>query len=456
MKYLLLVLILASQISFMNAQEDHSQLIEGPFNSPQEVTETCLGCHDGVDTAIMKTRHWNWKGNEYTTSDGSKAWLGKQNLINNFCVAVPSNWPRCTSCHIGYGWKDKSFDFNDGKNIDCLVCHDQTGTYKKTPTGAGMPDPSVDLLKVAQSVGKTKIANCAACHFNGGGGTGVKHGDMDASLLHPKPEIDVHMGQYKFTCATCHAGENHVISGASHGSSVTGSNHIACTDCHSKTVHEKKVINAHIKTVACETCHIPAFAREEPTKIWWDWSTAGQDKKTPKDEYGQETYNKLKGDFAWKKNVIPAYRWYNGKAGYYRMGEKIEPGKTLVFNRLEGSIENVNAKITPFKVMKGKQIYDSEYKYLIIPKLFGEDGYWKTFNWNDASKIGMESVNLAYSGHFGFVNTEMYWTINHMVAPAKDALKCDDCHSANKPTRLDWKALGYTDDPIKTGSRKTE
>lgn len=454
MKQIFIIPILVLSVLLVNAQEDHSQFIEGPFDTPQEVTQTCLACHDGVDTAIMKTRHWNWKGNEFTNPDGTKTWLGKQNLINNFCIAVPSNWPRCTSCHISYGWKDNSFDFTNGNNIDCLVCHDGTGTYTKTPTGAGMPDPKVDLLKVAQSVGKTKVANCAACHFNGGGGTGVKHGDMDASLLNPTPEIDVHLGQYKFTCATCHAGENHAILGASHGSAVTGTNHIACADCHSKTVHQKKVLNDHIKSVACETCHIPTFARQEPTKTWWDWSTAGQDKQTPKDEFGMETYSKMKGDFVWEKNVVPTYRWHNGKTDYYRMGEKIDPDETLVFNRLEGNVDDPDSKITPFKVMKGKQIFDEEYKYLIIPKLFGADGYWKTFDWNQASNIGMQSVNLAYSGHFGFVSTEMYWTVNHMVGQTKDALTCDDCHSENKPVRLDWQALGYSGDPIKTGGRK--
>lgn len=55
------------------------------------------------------------------------------------------NWARCTSCHIRYGWKDASFDFKNGENIDYLVCHEQTGTYKKIPTGAGMSDEKVDL-----------------------------------------------------------------------------------------------------------------------------------------------------------------------------------------------------------------------------------------------------------------------------------------------------------------------
>jgi len=156
MKKLLLLFSTLVIGTILYAQEDHSEYIEGPFDSPQEITATCLECHEDVDTDIMKTRHWNWLGDEYTTKHGEKVKLGKQNIINNFCVATPSNWARCTSCHIGYGWKDASFDFNNGENIDCLVCHDQTGTYKKVPTGAGMPDEKVDLIKVAQSVGPTK------------------------------------------------------------------------------------------------------------------------------------------------------------------------------------------------------------------------------------------------------------------------------------------------------------
>ena len=138
--------------------QDHSEMIEGPFETPQEITETCLMCHEEVGEQIMKTRHWNWLGhNPDSTNVVSR---GKQNLINNFCIAVPSNWPRCTSCHISYGWKDENFDFSAQENIDCLVCHDQTGTYFKIPTGAGYPESSVDLLIVAQSVGPSTRINC--------------------------------------------------------------------------------------------------------------------------------------------------------------------------------------------------------------------------------------------------------------------------------------------------------
>ena len=68
------------------AQEDHSGLIEGPFENPKKVTETCLSCHEDVDKEIMNTRHWNWLGNEFISKDGKKMKFGKQNIINNYCI----------------------------------------------------------------------------------------------------------------------------------------------------------------------------------------------------------------------------------------------------------------------------------------------------------------------------------------------------------------------------------
>jgi len=437
----------------ISAQVDHSEFIEGPFNSPQEVTELCLECHSGMDTDIIKTRHWNWLGDEFTNRDGQTIRLGKQNIINNYCIAVPSNWPRCTSCHIGYGWKDETFDFSEGRNIDCLICHDHSGTYKKVPTGAGMPDPSVDLVKVAQSVGKTQIENCSICHFNGGGGTGVKHGDMDGSMINPSPSLDVHMGELGFTCSDCHAGENHKILGASHGSLAAGTNHISCLGCHGERPHRKKLINDHVSSIACETCHIPAFAREEPTKTWWDWSTSGKNKDPKPDEYGMPDYDKKKGDFRWDKNVIPEYRWHNGRADYYLYGDVINPEIIVELNKLPGNIDDPDAKISPFKVMRGKQPYDSRNNYLIVAKLFGEGGYWDTYDWNDAAELGMQAIDMAYSGKVGFVETEMYWPINHMVAPAEKSLRCTNCHSRRSYKKLNWEELGYTGDPMFVGGR---
>ncbi|MCP5061481.1 MAG: cytochrome C, partial [Ignavibacteriae bacterium] len=101
----------------------------------------------------------------------------------------------------------------------------------------------------------------------------------------------------------------------------------------------------------------------------------------------------------------------------------------------------------------GKQIYDSGNNYLVVPKLFGKGGYWKTFDWNAASELGMKSVDLAYSGKFDFIETEMYWPINHMVVGGDQALSCTACHGKKGTKRLDWTKLGYDGDPLKSGSR---
>ena len=438
--------------------EDH-QDIEGPFTDGPSVTATCLECHEDEAHDFMKTSHWNWAPEQNVIGKGEVA-LGKKNTLNNFCIAISSNWPRCTSCHAGYGWKDDSFDFSNAENVDCLVCHDQTGKYKKFPTAAGHPvykpkewngkmwEPQ-DLAGIARTVGKPDRHNCGACHFNGGGGDNVKHGDLDKSLLKPDRSLDVHMSPdgEDFSCQECHTTEHHDISGNAIFVSPSGNNHLDCTSCHDGDVHEKRILNWHTRTVACQTCHIPSFARKDPTKMWWDWSTAGGDQPETTDEFGKHTYLKKKGTFRWETNVIPTYTWYNGVSSQYLLGDPVSTDGVNKLNMPQGDRLDTKARIYPFKVMKGKQPYDKKNNYLVVPKLFGKTGFWKTFDWNDAISQGMKSVNLDYSGEYGFVETEAWWRINHMVAPKEDALNCKSCHATDGTGRLDWKALGYKADP---------
>lgn len=447
-RYFILVffLIIVSSIA-----QDHSKFIRGPFEKPQDVTTRCLECHDVADE-IMQTRHWKWRGEIIEDGQYQGKTLGKANLINNFCIAVTSNQPRCTSCHIGYGWEDESFDFTKAENIDCLVCHEQTGNYVKVPTGAGMPADTVDLVAAAQSVATPTRQNCGTCHFDGGGGTGVKHGDLDDSLYDPSPDLDVHMGGLGFHCEDCHSKNDHNILGASHASIAEGKNHFTCESCHKGDVHDKDILNSHLKSVACETCHIPKFAKVEPTKTWWDWSKAGEDRDVTVDENGKETYSKKKGEFEWEKNVTPVYAWYDGSAKYYLPGDAID-GNVVKLNDLNGDITDPNSKIYPFKLMRGKQPYDPVKNYIIIPNLFGKDGYWNTYDWVSASKIGMEQAGLEFSGEVDFIETEMYWPLNHMVALADEAVNCIECHGVKEGKRVNLKAMGYEEDPMKTGGR---
>lgn len=449
-----------------NSTADHSKFkeLQKKFNSGPEVTKACLTCHTEAAKQIHKTKHWTW---EFLNPD-TKQRLGKKNIINNFCTAVPSNYEFCTACHVGYGWKNEKFDFTSQENVDCVVCHDTTGTYRKIPGLAGHPTykdmefpphsgkivKPADLTKVAQNVGKTSRATCGACHFYGGGGDAVKHGDLDSTLKNPAKYLDVHMDKkgLNFSCGTCHMTAGHQVPGSRYtptamdkdGSHMRGkadlSNPSTCQSCHGTKPHPAKMakLNDHTSKVACQTCHIPEFARGQATKMSWDWSTAG--KLTPegkpitaKDSAGRNAYDSKKGNFTWEDHVIPEYTWFNGKVNYTLRETKLDPTKVVKINSFEGSPDDGKSMIWPTKVFRGQQPYDKATNTLLIPHTFGNDdsAYWSNFDWKKSLETGMKSVDGQFSGQYGFVKTEMSWPITHMVAPKKDAMSCTQCHSQN-------------------------
>lgn len=425
----------------------HKALVAGPFENGSEVTKACLNCHPNAAQELMQTAHWKWVGAEVKVpGHGGKYRIGKRNLINNFCIGIKGNWASCTRCHAGYGWKDDSFDFEKEMLVDCLVCHDWTGTYSKG--AAGEPNKDVDLAAVAQSVGYPKRNNCGLCHNFGGGGMGVKHGDLDASLNNPMEMDDVHMGKHDFLCIDCHQTEKHVIPGKSMSVSVDRKNGVFCDDCHTEAPHTDDRMNAHLDSVACETCHIPTYARRNPTKTHWDWSKAGDDNRKNDPHH----YLKIKGEFKYANDIVPSYRWYNGTAARYLLGDKINPDEVTAINRPLGSIDDKSAKIHPFKIHYALQPYDAGKKTLSVPTTSGKGGYWHDFDWDKAMSLGAKATGTTYSGKYGFAQTEMYWPLSHMVMPKTEALTCEDCHGENG--RMDWEALGYHGDPIQGGGRK--
>lgn len=444
---------------------DHTKFdeLKQVFATGSDVTKACLACHTEAGKQIRKTIHWNWR----ITHPKTGQVLGKSKVVNSFCGAIATNYARCTSCHIGYGWKDESFDFSKDENVDCLVCHDTTDSYKKFPTDAGHPAyedkpfppgsnkiwKAPDLSLVAQHVGATRRENCGACHFYGGGGDGVKHGDLDSSMTNPPRTLDVHMGTdgLNFVCTQCHTTDGHDVKGSryvsigkdTHGIDIPGrddQSRASCESCHGTKPHPATVndkLNDHTDKVACQTCHIPFYARGGvPSKIWWDWSTAGQ--MTPdgkqikkKDEHGYVSYDTMKGDFKWGENLEPEYAWFSGGMKYMELDEKFDPSTIIQLNKFNGSYADPEARIWPFKVMRGKQPYDKGNNTLVISHLFGKDAdaYWKSFDWNRAIKVAMDAAGAEYSGEFGFIETTMHWPLSHMVAPKEEALGCADCHS---------------------------
>lgn len=426
---------------------DHSKfdVLQVDFKTPQDVTEACISCHTERHIEIMASSHWNWERVGYVEGRGIIS-AGKKNVINNFCIGSGSNEQACAACHIGFGMNSNLYDFNNARNVDCMVCHDNSEEYFKGSAMAGYPDRTVNLTKVAQNVGAPTKNNCGACHFFSGGGNNVKHGDLEAALLSASREVDVHMASngMNMECVACHTAENHQILGKLYSVSTDNTNRATCEQCHTNTPHLSDVLNRHGSKVACQTCHIPEYAKVNSTKMAWNWSEAGKlNNGKPysiSDSLGNDIYLSTKGSFVWERNVKPDYMWFNGTADLYVLGDSIKSNPAFI-NKLFGSYADKESKIIPVKINTGDQIYDKVNNRFIQPKLYGEakgdSAYWVDFDWAKAAEAGMKKIGLPYSGEYGFIETVMHWPVNHMVAPKENAVGCAECH-----TREDGRLAG--------------
>jgi len=280
-----------------------------------------------------------------------------------------------------------------------------------------------------------------------------------------------------FECVACHQVDRDIDGNMlSHGiggmpyHSVDEGDMKQCDDCHGDllNIHTgssvEVVLNvaAH-ERLACQTCHIPAFARNTSTKVEWYWEDAGQDiDPIPVDTTtnpNRPTYDKKKGTFVWANDVRPTLRWFNGK--YTKA--LINSNDTFVSQPAnladpQGNRNDPNAMIYPFKEMIGNQPYDTDDNQILVPHLFGMGGganpYWVAYDWNLALQDAAAITGQGYSGNFGFADTVMYLSVNHEIAPKEQAFgfggNCGDCHINGA---IDWPALGWTDDPVNGGTQ---
>ena len=450
---------------------DHRRfdILRQSFASGEAVTAACLSCHTEAAGQVMGSIHWTWQAPQAATGQT----LGKRWVINSYCGAVATNEDRCTSCHAGYGWESMAEGPPKAETaVDCLVCHDRSGQYAKLEDQAGRPalaplpatartitgQPAqpVDLSLAALSVGAPDRESCGQCHFYGGGGDNAKHGDLSSVLIAPPKDVDVHMSKdgKNFACSTCHItrahqwpGSRYAVNAGPQGESHGPRRAATCEACHGPRPHREATVialklNDHTDTVACQTCHIPSFARGGvATKMLWDWETAGQlkdGKPFMVADYLQgngarrETYVSKKGTIGWGEDVVPDYAWFDGQMIYTMHDDTIDPAGVVPINAMSGAPHDGKSRIWPFKRMPGRQAYDTVNRTLVIANLFGPGdpgAFWTGFDWTQAIAAGQAAVGRPFSGRHEFVDTEMFWPITHMVAPAADALKCGACHA---------------------------
>ncbi len=430
---------------------DHSKhtALQKEFRQGADITAACLSCHSEADSQFHTTIHWTWIG--YTDANGKR--LGKAgDAINNFCLSSNNMQDKgCLSCHPSWSGPQSA--------VNCLACHSQKNinfgeAFEDYSAFADSDDPDerelareiqANLHAAAQSISRPTRQNCGECHFKGGGGDGVKHGDLDTSLTKPNKALDVHMGVdgQNFECTRCHTTLQHNIAGRIYSKPAYTERKslieddltpkITCESCHGSTPHEAgHKANDHTDKVACQSCHIPTFARVNPTKMSWDWSQAGKlkDGKPYKETgaLGKEDYLSIKGAMTWAKEVKPEYRWFNGSMQTLTVKDTIDPTTRVAVSAPVGDPRDPQSRIFPFKVHRGKQPYDKVHKTLLAPLLSGKEGYWSTLDWPSALAKGQAALDVAFSGEFDFVESSYYFPTTHMVAPKQSTVGCAECH----------------------------
>ena len=390
-------------------------------------------------------------------------------------------------------------------NIDCLMCHQDT--YKRFPTGEfeplqivsigadGKPDPSLepilrtgsqgipvvdpntldflfepadsnstlvnlggsplmqDRVSAAQSVHATTRKACLNCHAKAGGGDGTKRGDISSALIEPTPGIDIHMSAAgeNLTCSGCHDAGGHRLKGR--GLDLRPNDvpeHFTCESCHDRPHGDYSNRNGgsrdkHATRVACQTCHIPTYAKGVPTETNRDWEDPhysaaacnGRGGWLPREDKGQD--------------LTPTYHWFDGTSQVYVLGENLADYPTtrladgteaISLGVPNGWVNTLSAKIHPMKEHSSKSAVHDGTNSLIAHSTFE---FFRTGSFDSAVQSA-----LAQTGRTGDSYTvksvHTYQTINHGVEDASAALECGACHASlsGGPLRMDLvNDLGY-------------
>lgn len=437
---LLLAPVLFSNNAF--SLETH-QGIRGPFTSSMDVTGACLKCHHQQALEVLQSTHWTWI--RQRSINGKSTLFGKKDSLTGFAVDVSSNPSRCMGCHISNTRPNVNLDAPGPEMVDCLICHDTTGIYRHYPPEKITEYSSEELEMMARNVGTPAPSNCMTCHFADCGlpdsdGTAVNYRGNTSAMQ------DFHMMGTKtsFNCQTCHV--RHSGHGFSRkiGNKNGAEAEQGCKSCHTAEPHTIGQLNQHLSTVACQTCHIPRYAQQDPVIISWNWIMTGKTNRVYQNRTDSRALVQDENGFTSATQLEPVYLWDDGNDLVYTRGQRIKPQELTYLQR--PSEKSSQSKITPFRVIYGTQMYDSKYRYLISPLLYPTGTtYFPDSDWENIAQQGMKAIVLPFSGQYAFAPTATYKRISHGIVPAGQALGCVDCHGSR--SRMPWEKLGYEKDP---------
>ena len=338
------------------------------------------------------------------------------------------------------------------------------------PAGAPTAPMALTTEAAAQTVHRTTRQSCLNCHAGAGGGNGTKRGDLSTALADPPLALDMHMSQAnggaRLSCSSCHnvegagGGTVHRVRGRGldlRPNDVAERFNCDSAGCHSANPHDSGTLNRHTARVACQTCHIPTYAKVvngvgAPTETMRDWQ-APHLSQSACNGRGGWLPNEIKA-----QNLIPTYQWFNGTSRVSYVGEplaglptkavdgataealNIAPGTAAyVLGAPNGAVDDATAKIYPMKEHWGKLARDTGSDRIVPHSTFE---FFRTGSFCRAVSLAMggsPDVDCV-AGQLAdvpapaeVVPVHTFQTLNHGVEVADNALgadsRCGNCHS---------------------------
>lgn len=412
---------------------------------------TCLACHTKEAKDVYQSVMYQWEGLAPSMTTGPPI-QGKTTGINSYCGSILGDWPVCGGCHIGLGAMPEPAQNPSTaqlENIDCMLCHQAEYRRVKNAEGMFVPDPSMTITmdQAVQSIHRPNKYNCLQCHAKAGGGDAVKRGDL--ALAHTQTKdahFDIHMSTMggNLECKECHTFMNHKVAGKGSDLRPTDlTDRIHCEGCHDGKLttqgHKTSKVTDHVARVACQSCHIPEYAKDasdtaefnEATELHRDWHET---------HATQPPFHPVATK---ANNVMPKYKIWNGKSTNLNLFDvsAIDPETgNYPTSRPEGSVNDPDSKLYPFKYKTATYPMISATKQMIALDTFE---YIKVSGDAEAAAVaGLINMKLSPDTPYEWIVNDTYQLINHQVPPSFEALQCDDCHGDK--VRNDLPALGYS------------
>jgi hypothetical protein len=411
-------------------EEEHADLVwDGP--------DTCLECHTEEAHQVHGSVMYQWTGEAPQMTTGP-AQQGKiSGGVNSYCINILGNWNVCGNCHVGLGAMPRpEASATQLENIDCLLCHQENYKRRKVD-GLFVPDTdamAISMDEAARTVHEPTRATCLQCHAKAGGGDAVKRGDLALAQGNTADShFDVHMATTgeNLRCQDCHTFDDHRVAGRGSDLRPTDSEVVLeCSNCHQEMAtpegHEGSTIDRHLERIACQTCHIPTYAKNASDS---DASEATETYRTWLDTHSTEAPFHPAAEKA--NNLIPSYRFWNRRNRNYLLHEvaEVDPATgRYPTSRPIGHVTDSDSKLYAFKYKTAQQPITNSTRQLIA---LDTSVFFAGGDPAAATEQGLVNMGLSAAEPYSWIETDTYQMLNHQVSPDGSALRCNDCHGSN-------------------------